>query len=716
MNLLIVSDSPALQSGLARVVRELVMRFIRVPDLQPSIAGWFHFVAPALINAPCPIYPALKEPQEALAKTLQDVQPDVVLAIGDPWDFVWLAQHGRDHGDFKLVGYLNIEAAPLPPTLEVVLDGFDALATSSEFGARVLGRSGVVPIHHGVDAQAFSRTPVARIAGRPTASTFVVLLNGQNVVRKNFPVALQGFAKFSRGKPDTLLLANTEINPAEDAAPGFNLADVALETGLTNIVFETRNHGPLSTIDDEHLRLLYSAATVLLAPSMGEGFGLPFLEAMAAGVVPIAPDGFSASELLGEGRGILIPVAATVRASRGGDFCIVSVDAVAEALEQAYGEWKAGELPARTRAGLDFALSRPWERAATQLLEESIRCTVLPRLARGEPIAGHLRVQARALARRHPGATAVVKLGGLSDMLQLTAVIAAQHQVHRDRMVVFTNGWPEVFEGLPGVAEHCLIRTMPQDMAVRSIADEFETCLDVRYMSQIYRRGRELPASRPRDWYVDHWPGSSNRLQTLGLHTTAFMLDSLDLAGSLLPVFTPRDIGATVLDITAPAVAICTGADHPLKAWPMAAWQELVSALIADMVMVIQVGGPSDPLVAGTHDLRGESLAATASVLEQVDHLVTHDNAMAHLAAAVALKTSVIVGPVAPRMFVYPGQVAIGRSACPPCFWLEPTWSEDVCAAGASACLNFPDVTEVVLAVREALSAVGVGINGHVNR
>jgi hypothetical protein len=68
----------------------------------------------------------------------------------------------------------------------------------------------------------------------------------------------------------------------------------------------------------------------------------------------------------------------------------------------------------------------------------------------------------------------------------------------------------------------------------------------------------------------------------------------------------------------------------------------------------------------------------------------------------------VIAGPVAPRMFRYPGHVALGQNICPPCFWLEPTWSEDVCAAGVPSCLNFPDVTEVVLGVRSALLAVGV--------
>jgi glycosyltransferase involved in cell wall biosynthesis len=699
VTLLIVSDSPALQSGLARVVSELVTRLVDVPDVDPHIAGWFHMIAPTLLHAPCPIYPAVKEPQDILAKTLEDVQPDVVLAIGDPWDFVWLAQQRAAGAAFKLVGYLNIESAPLPPSLEVVLDGFDVLTTSSEFGARVIDRPGVVAIHHGVDAHSFARVPVARIAGYPTATTFVVLLNGQNVVRKNFPVAIQGYAAFARGKTDTLLFANTEMNPSEESAPGFNLAEVVLQAGPTSsIVFETRNHGPLACVDEEHLRLLYSAATVLLVTSMGEGFGLPMLEAMAAGVVPIAPNGFSAPELLADDRGILIPVAATLRASRGGDFLVVSADAVAEALEQAYGEWKAGTLRARTEAGLDFALDRPWDRTAKYLLNQ-IREPVPHRLARGESISGHLRVQARAVSRRHPGATAVVKIGGLSDMLQTTAVVDALRRTSAGPIVLFTNSWPEAFEDLPGVVEHCLIRGMPQDIAVRSIADEFETCVDLRYISTIHRLGQER-TPLPTDWALEAWPGSAYRLQSLGQHATALMLRSLGLDGPITPVFSPRTPGDPILS---PAVAICTGAHHPLKLWAPAAWQELVSTLIADMITVVQIGGHEDPPVAGAYDLRGQALAATAWVLEQVDHLVTHDNAMAHLAASVGTSASVIGGPADPTMFRYPGHRWLHASLCPPCFWLEPTWSSQACAVGAPTCLNFPSLAEVLEDVRTAL-------------
>jgi ADP-heptose:LPS heptosyltransferase len=153
--------------------------------------------------------------------------------------------------------------------------------------------------------------------------------------------------------------------------------------------------------------------------------------------------------------------------------------------------------------------------------------------------------------------------------------------------------------------------------------------------------------------------------------------------------------------LTRPSVAICPGSGHPLKSWPIESWQEVVSGLIADGIMVYQIGGPRDPLVAGAVDYRGASLARTASILEATNALLTHENAMAHLAAAVGSKAAVIYGPTSKAMFGYPWHLALGGTECPPCFWLDPTWRDSVCAIGLSSCANFPPVDDVAKGIRE---------------
>ena len=60
-------------------------------------------------------------------------------------------------------------------------------------------------------------------------------------------------------------------------------------------------------VDDDELPALYSGAMALVYPSMYEGFGLPVLEAMACGTVPIAGNSTSLPEVTGD-AGILVDV------------------------------------------------------------------------------------------------------------------------------------------------------------------------------------------------------------------------------------------------------------------------------------------------------------------------------------------------------------------------------------------------------------------------
>jgi glycosyltransferase involved in cell wall biosynthesis len=55
-----------------------------------------------------------------------------------------------------------------------------------------------------------------------------------------------------------------------------------------------------SDVTDEQLPAVYNLARVLAAPSFYEGFGLPILEAMACGTVPIASNRSSFPEVMGD--------------------------------------------------------------------------------------------------------------------------------------------------------------------------------------------------------------------------------------------------------------------------------------------------------------------------------------------------------------------------------------------------------------------------------
>ncbi len=107
----------------------------------------------------------------------------------------------------------------------------------------------------------------------PTGAPYVLAL-GQHVLHKNFGTLLRAFHRHvAAGSPDTFLLS----------AGGFNQ-----ETAGYREYIEQHGLGDrvrlLGFVSDDRLRGLMQRAAVFAFPSVCEGFGLPALEALAAGV------------------------------------------------------------------------------------------------------------------------------------------------------------------------------------------------------------------------------------------------------------------------------------------------------------------------------------------------------------------------------------------------------------------------------------------------
>jgi glycosyltransferase involved in cell wall biosynthesis len=100
-------------------------------------------------------------------------------------------------------------------------------------------------------------------------------------------------------------------------------------------------------VADEDLPALYSGAIALVYPSIYEGFGLPALEAMAAGTVPIVADSTSLPEVVGEAGLLVDPL---------------RVEELSEAIIRIVED---GDLRAKlSRRGIQRGFEFTWERAA----------------------------------------------------------------------------------------------------------------------------------------------------------------------------------------------------------------------------------------------------------------------------------------------------------------------------------------------------------------
>lgn len=119
----------------------------------------------------------------------------------------------------------------------------------------------------------------------------IILHVGHNLTYKNIDGILKALTIVKEKKPFTFVKVGPEFTDQQkELVDRFNLKDMLIETGF---------------LSEKELNGLYSISQVLVYPSLFEGFGLPVLEAMNSGLIPVISQGTSLEEITGS-DGILV--------------------------------------------------------------------------------------------------------------------------------------------------------------------------------------------------------------------------------------------------------------------------------------------------------------------------------------------------------------------------------------------------------------------------
>lgn len=211
---------------------------------------------------------------------------------------------------------------------------FNSSFTQHEF-ERYIGRARadtrVTPL--GVDPAWFDtgKAPDAKEA-RP-----YLICVGNLRPHKNLLLLLQAFAMVTDTLPHDLVLVGK--------AEGFLPSDAATRAALSRLGARARFSGFLSDID---LREAVAGADAVVVPSLYEGFGLPALEAMAAGVPVIAARAAALPEVCGPCARYFDPD---------------SRDALVQALN-GHASMGSGERRERVAQGIERAREFTWDETA----------------------------------------------------------------------------------------------------------------------------------------------------------------------------------------------------------------------------------------------------------------------------------------------------------------------------------------------------------------
>jgi glycosyltransferase involved in cell wall biosynthesis len=279
-----------------------------------------------------------------------DPRGGLVLTLMDVW-----VLNPRMMAELNAACWVPVDHDPAPPgVVNFFLNSGAVPIAMSKFGQLALGRLDPVYVPHAVDTRAYKpydRRQVREQVGLPEDAFLVgmVAANKGRPSRKGFQQAFQAFKRFSDEHENAHLYLHTTLDP--EVSAGENIAGIldALEVPKERVVTADQYRMMFDPYSHSSMAKIYSAMDVLLNPAMGEGFGIPVLEAQACGVPAIVTDFSAMKEVCGAGWHVDYQRYWTGQNSWQ---AMPDVDDIASALEECYS------LSAAKRAKLSQAAIR----------------------------------------------------------------------------------------------------------------------------------------------------------------------------------------------------------------------------------------------------------------------------------------------------------------------------------------------------------------------
>lgn len=232
-----------------------------------------------------------------IRKHCEIYKPDILLSMSDTFVYdLNKMQH------LPWIGWIIVDSAPLLPALHKSAHACQHAIAESHFGQDTLKRAGIAStyIPHAIDTvndfypedRGVCRDRLGKWLDVKLGDRLIITMNSANMScpsRKNFYAAFTAFKLLLKKRPDALLYCHTEASGSLQG--GENLGNTARLVGLNpnNLLFCDQYDYMMGVFKNDYMRTVYGASDVMLNSSIGEGFGIPIIEAYACGCRVIAP-------------------------------------------------------------------------------------------------------------------------------------------------------------------------------------------------------------------------------------------------------------------------------------------------------------------------------------------------------------------------------------------------------------------------------------------
>ncbi len=231
------------------------------------------------------------------------VSPDAAATVFDI-SLTWLELGWPVAGNGRRILRTTFEAFGIPERLVRTMNSFDQIWCMSSYDREIFEDAGVDPsrilrvpprLTREVDPDQVREYRLAREPGENLFSVFTF------DARKNPSALISAFAEVAKTRPAARLTMKVNGAPAADvyrfahAIPGVD-SEI-----ISRIQVIDRN------LSEEELARLYLEADAFVLPSRGEGFGLPYLEALSFGIPVVAPERGGHRDFCSEENSYLVP-------------------------------------------------------------------------------------------------------------------------------------------------------------------------------------------------------------------------------------------------------------------------------------------------------------------------------------------------------------------------------------------------------------------------
>lgn len=220
---------------------------------------------------------------------------------------VWVLDPRRVAAQLNMACWVPVDHDPAPPAVRQFFAESGAIPLAmSRFGEEQLAEFDPIYVPHGVNTETFHPMPKDEVRAAtgvdPDAFLIgVVAANKGRPSRKSFQQIFESFRYFRERHEDAVLYLHTNVDPDYSQGEDIRALTASMQLPDDSVLIADQYRQMFNPLSPAMMARVYNTFDVLLAPSQGEGFGVPIVEAAACGVPAIVTDFSAMKEVCGAG-------------------------------------------------------------------------------------------------------------------------------------------------------------------------------------------------------------------------------------------------------------------------------------------------------------------------------------------------------------------------------------------------------------------------------